>query len=331
MHNIRLIRSQNLCTIASKFIKGADYKLELEYAIVDEAHKATGRDNAHIFYSRFIKNVKKGLITLIDDNQVVNKKGISKDELKDIAIQNNFQIIELNLTEQFRNGGDCTYPDWLKHKIFNDQEVSDQEQFVNNFYQFKILDEKSFNETYKTYYDKYNVRMLSFWTQTWDLNGLNPTVKIGNTKYIWNPNWQWLMKYKENGNKVNKELIELCERKNFNLDKKGYQYIGYFNTTQGYEFDYIFVHIPKLFYLNQHNEVDVNLDELCMHEMSSQVWSVKNIKDKQEKEKKIALNKKYFLNRLFINLTRGTKGTFVYIEDEKLREFFKKDLIDLKS
>lgn len=318
-------------TIASEFIKGADYKLESDYSIVDEAHKATGRDNAHIFYSRFIKNIKKGLITLIDDNQVVNKKGISKDELKDIAVQNNFQIVELNLTEQFRNGGDCTYPDWLKHKIFKDEEVSDQEQFVNHFYQFKIFDEKEFNEMYKSYYEKYNVRLLSFWTQTWDLNGLNPTVKIGNSKYIWNPNWQWLMKYRDNGNKVTKDLIEICEKKNFNLDKKGYQYIGYFNTTQGYEFEYIFVHVPKVFYLNNKGEVDVNLDELCMNEMSSQIWSTKNIKDEDEKQKKVNLNKKYFLNRLFINLTRGTKGTFVYIEDEKLRDYFERDVIIKKA
>ena len=42
----------------------------------------------------------------------------------------------------------------------------------------------------------------------------------------------------------------------------------------------------------------------------------KKIKDINERKRKIELNKKYFKNRLFINLTKGTKGTFVYIEDE---------------
>jgi DUF2075 family protein len=36
------------------------------------------------------------------------------------------------------------------------------------------------------------------------------------------------------------------------------------------------------------------------------------------------LNKKYFLNRLFVALTRGTKGIFVYAEDEKLNQYLKK-------
>ena len=47
--------------------------------------------------------------------------------------------------------------------------------------------------------------------------------------------------------------------------------------------------------------------------------------------KKEKLNKLYFLNRLFVNLTRGTKGAFVYIEDKKLNKYIKEKLIIKKE
>ncbi len=315
------IKKMNHKFAAEEFIMGAKYDKKYEYVIIDEAHKATGRDSAYIFYSRILKNISKVAVTLIDNKQVVNKKGITKDQLKELASQNNYDIVEFDLQEQFRNGGDTSYINWLNHMLYN--EDNGQELFYTNFYDFDVLDEKVFNQKYKDMYDSHNVRLVSFWTQTWDLNSLNPNVVIGSSKYTWNPNWIWLDKYKKN-NKPTKEIINLSTNMNFILDKKGYQYIGYFNTVQGNEFDYIFVHVPRLFYLNKNNQIDVDISQLDMTEMKSQVWSTKSIKDKKEKEEKIKLNKIYFINRLFVNLTRGTKGTYVYIEDEKLRDYFKK-------
>ncbi|QHG89432.1 DNA/RNA helicase domain-containing protein [Malacoplasma iowae] len=314
------------------FIKGAnshDFGNRIDNLIIDEGHKATGRDSARVFYERALKSINKNIITFIDNQQVVNKKGITKDELKELAYKNNWSITELYLSEQFRSGGDISYIDFLKNIIFNEENY--QEKFVNEFFDFKILDHSEFNSMYQKMYHKYNIRMVSFWTTRWDLNSLNPTVKIGNEMYIWNPNWQWLQKYKENGNKTSKEIENLCLKLNFNIDKKGPQYIGYFNTVQGYEFDFIFVHIPKLFFLNEKNEIDVDLSQLEMEEMKSQVWSISKIKNEEEKNNKEKLNKLYFLNRLFVNLTRGTKGTFVYIEDDKLRQHFKNKIIIKKE
>lgn len=314
------------------FIKGAnshDFDNRIDNLIIDEGHKATGRDNAKIFYERALKNINKNIIAFIDNQQVVNKKGITKSELKELAYKNNWSITELYLSEQFRSGGDISYIDFLKNIIFKEDNY--QENFVNEFFDFKVLDHKQFNHLYKKMYEPFNVRMVSFWTTRWDLNGLNPTVKIGDENYIWNPNWQWLQKYKNNVNKVTREIENLCLTQNFNVNKKGYQYIGYFNTVQGYEFDYIFVHVPKLFFLNDNNQIDVDLTKLEMEEMKSQVWSTSKIKNKEEKDKKEKLNKLYFLNRLFVNLTRGTKGAFVYIEDEKLNKYIKEKLIIKKE
>ncbi|WP_373317541.1 DNA/RNA helicase domain-containing protein [Candidatus Mycoplasma mahonii] len=39
------------------------------------------------------------------------------------------------------------------------------------------------------------------------------------------------------------------------------------------------------------------------------------------------LNKIYFKNGLLVNLTRGTKGTFIYCEDEKLEKWINNKII----
>ncbi len=322
------IKKMHVNKTSVDFIRGADSFLKADNLIIDEAHKATGRDAANIFYQRIIDNTNKCIVAFIDNQQVVNKKGISKNELREIAAQKSWAIVELNLLEQFRNGGDISYIDWLKNILFDVD--NEQEFFSNDFFDFRILNEKDFNEKYKYMYEKDNVRMVSFWTQTWNLNSLDPNIKIGDSLYSWNPNWKWLEKYKSNGNKTTKQLERLCNTLNFNKDKKGSQYIGYFNTVQGYEFDYVFVHIPKLFYLDENNKINVDINQLDMSEMKSQIWATKNIKNIEEKTKKENLNKLYFLNRLFVNLTRGTKGAYVYIEDKKLEQYIKSKLLNNK-
>lgn len=170
--------------------------------------------------------------------------------------------------------------------------------------------------------------MLSFWTQTWDIDNLdendlpNRNVKIGNSYYAWNPNWQWLEKLRINNKevKISSKLKKLCEEDNFNSIKKGKEYIAYFNTVQGSEFENVFVHIPNLFFWNlEEQKLDVDINKLDMREMKTQIWSLKNIKNVEELKKREELNKIYFKNRLLVNLTRATKEVYLFVEDENLR------------
>lgn len=309
-------------------IHGAYSKAKCNYAIIDEAHKASSQGTTKQFYNELFKSTNN-VIVFLDDMQVINKKGMSKSELIDISEKYNYAVIDLRLEEQFRNGGDASYIEWLKKMLYNEED-NGQAIFITNYYEFNVLDEDEFNSTYKKMYETNNVRMVSFWTQTWDIHSLDEnnkirkTVKVGNSYYAWNPNNQWLSKFKQNNPKfqIPKEIYSLCEKVNFITQKKGYEYIAYFNTIQGSEFEYIFVHIPKLFFLNEKHEIDVNIEELHLREMQSQIWSTKNIKNIHEKIQKEKLNKLYFLNRLFVCLTRGTKGTYVYIEDENLKKYF---------
>jgi len=218
-----------------EFIGGADINTEHNYLVIDEAHKATGQGTAGAFYNIIFQKANF-IIALIDDMQVINKKGISKKQIQDLAEKHNFSTVNIDLQEHFRNAGDSTYVEWLKNWIHSNE--NGQNEFVQNFFEFNVLDEKEFNLKYKDFYYEYNVRMLSFWTQTWDLKELDDNlprrnIKIGNSYYAWNPNWQWLKEFKRNSpdTKITKELLNLCQNQNFNSDKKGHQYIGYFNTV----------------------------------------------------------------------------------------------------
>ena len=307
-------------------IGGAYSKGEQQVQIIDEAHKAYGNGYAQQFYTELFRN-QNFVIVLIDDKQVINKKGYSKSQVIQKARENKFDIIQLELQEQFRNGGDALYIDWLNNWIF--KEDNNQNYYVNNTYDFKVLEDVTFNEKYKSMYETQNVRMTSFWTQDWNAKfdeNDNPQklIKVGSFKYVWNPNSYWIKSFKEHypNQRVPSWFVKDVVNKNFNKDKKGYEYIAYFNTIQGSEFDYIFVHIPKLFFINK-NELDVDLSQLDYGDMKTQVWMSKGLPTKNKED----LNKMYFKNRLLVSLTRGKKGTYIYCEDKKLAKWIEKKLI----
>lgn len=308
-------------------IGGAYSKSDHSVVIIDEAHKAYGQGTAKQFYGEIFKN-QNFVITLIDDKQVVNKKGFTKSQVIERAQEQQFDVIEIDLKEQFRNGGDALYIDWLNNWIHNENNY--QDNYVENSYDFKVLDDIEFNTKYKEMYDKYNVRMSSFWTQDWNAefdenDKPKKLIKVGSSRYVWNPNDYWVKSFQEyNPNSkvpkwFKKEVLDV----NFNKDKKGSEYIAYFNTIQGSEFEYIFVHVPKLFYLNSNNELDVDLNQLEFNDMKYQVWITKGVPSKEKEH----LNKMYFKNRLLVNLTRGTKGAFIYCEDKKLAKWLNAKII----
>ena len=312
----------------NNMIGGAYSKGEHQVIIIDEAHKAYGQGTSKQFYSELFRN-SNFVIALIDDNQVVNKKGFTKNQVIEKAQEEKFDIVELELKEQFRNAGDSLYIDWLKNTIYNDDEENMQNEFVQRTYKFGVLSDKEFNDKYRSMYETHNVRIGSFWTQKWnaemDENNIPvPMIKVGSSKYVWNINTYWIKSFYEHypdlkSNKEIKSKFTSIIKNNFNRSKKGVEYMAYFNTIQGSEFEYFFVHIPKLFFLNDKNELDVDLTELDMIDMKYQVWTSHGEPNKKKEE----LNKLYFKNRLLVNLTRGTKGTYIYCEDKKLEKWFK--------
>ncbi len=315
--------------IFNNMISGSYSKSEQDIIILDEAHKQRGHGSAKQFYNELFNN-QKFIIALIDDNQVINKKGYTKKQILNKAEVAGFKTVELLLKEQFRNNGDATYISWLENWIFDKENNQKIHVNGNGKMHFEVLDETTFTNLYKDLYEKENTRIVSFWTQPWnaelDQKGMpKRKIKIGSEYYCWNVNEYWIKALQKFCNlKPSSEFKQKLIKKNFNSDKKGWQYVGYFNTLQGAEFNNIFVHLPKLFFLNEQNKLDVNLEELDFTDMKTQVW----MKNKKPNPEKVTENKRYFLNRLIVNLTRGTKRCFVYCEDKKLDKWLRAKVME---
>ncbi|CAF0838189.1 unnamed protein product, partial [Didymodactylos carnosus] len=74
--------------------------------VIDEAHKARGRGTAKDYFQQLLRTERKIVVALIDDLQVTNRSGITKDDLENIAKNLGYDVVGYNLEYQFRNGGD---------------------------------------------------------------------------------------------------------------------------------------------------------------------------------------------------------------------------------
>jgi DUF2075 family protein len=86
--------------------------------------------------------------------------------------------------------------------------------------------------------------------------------------------------------------------------------VGCIHTAQGLELDYAGIIIGKDLTIDENNNLIANKD---------------NYYDLAGKKRLDNQNlTKYIKNIYFVLLTRAQKGTFVFIEDPKLKEYFKK-------
>ena len=327
-------------------ISGSQLWKNFDASIIDEGHKATGRYTGFVNYQRNYEKLKFAII-FIDNGQVVSKKGITKEKIKEIAQKNDHKVYEYNIEENFRNQGERQLLDWIDTTFYNKEISFDgvnykQEKYINENQNYKLYSYKNAKDFTNSYFkirnhNPYSTRIASLWSKNFyigpaDKNGFpKPTLFIGEEGFIWNPNDQWkLLLFEKNKNyfkKYNKEVKKLANNTNLFLTGKYYKkFISYFNNIQGYEFDNIFVYIPKIF-TYENNQIVFNLDEVFENARKENLWS-KNSKSKNlNGEDPQKLNKIYFLNRLKILLTRGTKSTHVYAEDKKLNDYIQNKIV----
>lgn len=322
----------------SNHISGSTMKNGYDAAIIDEAHKAIGWDWGHVNYQRMYESLNFAII-LIDNDQVINSRGLEKQSVIEIAEKNGHEVFEYQIEESFRNGGERMLLDWISSNLYGrtirsgDNEYK-HEVYINENSNFKLhgyKDDDSFVKSYyKTFKNNKNTRLTSLWHQSWyygeaDENGDVPTtVNIGNHKMVWNPNKEWWDKLtsqqKSTYNNSVKKYVSL--RRQFLIDIPNPKYIAYFNHIQGYEFENIFVYIPNIF-TYENDEIVFHRDRIEKEVKSSQTWSP-NTKSELAVGKDIyQLNKKYFLNRIKVMMTRGTKSTHIYAEDKALNDFLR--------
>ena len=331
----------------SNNISGSTIWKDFDAAIIDEGHKAIAINKGLINYQRNYEKLKFAII-FIDDDQVINRKGVTKQEVKEIAQKNDHKVYEYNVEENFRNNGERQLLDWIDTNFYNrkitfgDIEYQ-QENYVNKSQNYKLYSYKNAKDFTNSYFkvkkENTSTRIVSFWSQSFyigpaDKNGFpKPTLFIGKEGFIWNPNEEWKKTLNDNNveyfKNYNKEVKRFAKNRDLFLTGNPHErFIAYFNHIQGYEFKNIFVYIPKVFtYENQ--EIIFHRNRLAKEVRISQTWSLNSTSKGLKNQDPYLLNKKYFLNRLKVMLTRGTSSTHVFAEDKKLNDYINQK-IDFK-
>ncbi|TCG10607.1 DNA/RNA helicase domain-containing protein [Mycoplasma marinum] len=335
----KAIKDEHYKAILSQNISGATMWKGYDSVIIDEAHKAIGRDTGIVNYSRNYKNIKFAIV-LIDNDQVINRKGITKEEVKEIAIEAGHIVREFNIEESFRNSGERSLLDWIDHTFYNRKTISgdieyEQSKYINKNQIYKLYSYENAKDFTDSYFakreDNKSTRITSLWTSGYyvgpaDENGRpKATLKIGEIGFPWNPNEEWAKAVKKNNiedyETYNKNVKKYAnDRKLFLTGNPHASYIAYFNHIQGYEFENIFVYIPNVF-TYENKQIIFHRERLGKEVLTSQTWSPNSKAKSLRGRDTYELNKGYFLNRIKVMLTRGTKTTHVFAEDPDLNSY----------
>ncbi len=282
--------------------------VKYDLLIVDEAHRLKCRNKGHLsFYGRFDEcNRNLGLdkmkgteldwiymcsnsqIIFRDDLQTIRPCDIDADDFKEITEKRYPKtVVEQALETQWRCKGGNDYINYLR-KILSCEPVDYKE--IEN-YDFKLYsnvgkmveDIKTLNETYGLCRNAAGYAWK--WITKKDKKAYD--IVIGDNKYRWNSTYDnWIT----TPNAVNE--------------------IGCIHTVQGYDLNYLGVIIGE---------------DIKYNPVTKQIYADKNnYFDQQGKsgvaEDPIAL-REYLTNIYLTLMTRGIKGTYVYVCDPALREY----------
>lgn len=283
---------------ASMVIGPADVtKKKYDVLIVDESHRLKRRVNIANFGSFDITNKKLGL-----DNSGTELDWILASSTQQIFFYDINQSVRPSdiPASRFAELGAITY------ELSNQMRVEGGEkyiQFVEDIFDLKSISYQASNYDFKMYEDIHKMvadikqkdaefklgRMLAGYAWTWNTKkGGEYDIEIDGLKLVWNStNTDWV----NSANAVNE--------------------VGCIHTVQGYDLNYAGVIIgPELSY-------DESTGQLVVDEKK-----YKDINGKRSISDPTELNR-YVINIYKTLLTRGIKGTYIYVADEKLREYFR--------
>lgn len=285
-----------------KILKPSKVKDQVfDFMIIDEAHRLKDRNNyimpSSIKYLKkynfsddlsFLMSRCKNIVLSYDHSQELRPGDINKDNfVKKFMPTNVFE-----LKTQMRMQDADVYLKWL-HDFFNNNLYAIE---LKEGYQFKIYD--SFSDMYNTLKQMSNTNDLVYLTSgnTRKRSESGADFEIEDIKLNWNTESKKL--------KSNKTWLSTENAKNI-LE------VGYYDYVQGFDMNFSGVIIGKDLYLDEDGQLQVNPD-FVVNKYD------KPIKGQENYQEELL---QYVINRYRVLLTRGIKGTFIYIEDDKLRNY----------
>lgn len=287
-------------------------KSDYDLLIVDEAHRLKRRVNLS-GYGQFDKNneflglgkegteldwilkCSKYQIMFYDKTQSVKPTDVRRVSFERIDEQE--ESFQYNLISQLRVEGGIEYMEYIE-KILNSMRSIAPKQFKG--YDLQIFDDiQDMIESIKQKDSQLGLcRNVAGYAWKWQTKGLTYDeiiskglcdIEINNMKLIWNT--------------VGQDWVN---------SKHATDEIGCIHTVQGYDLNYAGVIFgPEITY--DEDEERIRIRKENYHDMNGS----RGIQDENE------LNE-YIINIYKVLMTRGIKGTYIYVCDEKLKRYFNK-------
>lgn len=267
--------------------------------VVDEAHRLKGKGAFMYRGENQIRDIIHASwlnVFFIDDTQKVVPADIgSVSEIRKAAEAENSEVVEMELTAQFRCSGAEGFVNWVTHTL-QIEDTANFEGWDRQEYEFRIFDDP--NEMYELIRQKNaethnNARMVAGFAWDWseDKNAAVDDVKIPEKNFSmpWNARNQ---------------------RALFAVKEDSVDQIGCIHTVQGLEFDYVGVIIG--------NDLKYDPDT---HELYADFEEYKDASGKRGLKGQRERLTQYVKQIYKVLLSRGKRGCYVYCRDENLRRY----------
>ena len=303
--------------------------------LIDEAHRVFKMKNGiglkrGTDMLKELIEVAKVSVFFIDDNQAVTKDDYATiDIIKQVAKECHSQVVmgpELELTGQYRVQGGAEYIAFIKYFLGLSEEKTSYNQ--NSSYEFKVYDDPNqmFEDIKALDLENRKKKAIEDGKFEFSIDEYN-----GHCRVVAGYTYEWVSD-PEHRDGINDVIIkEKGFAKKWNLrygngiaayswvdDNESVNEIGCIHTCQGVDLDYCGVIIGKDMVFEDgkivfHKEAHPNTDHAGITTAPDEdAWT-------------------WIKNTYYVLLTRGIRGTFVYCEDEALREYLKSLLNDNKS
>lgn len=304
-------------------------KGEFQFIVVDEAHKLTKKASrsAVIPFEDLISKTNN-IMFLYDKDQVVHidSYGEMKRIVDKYSERAEYNIIYINLENQFRSNGGLNYFDWIDSTLYNRGGVIALNKGENFTFKIATSEQELLNSHNEAIDNKKRSRLLSTgtsfdWTREVIGGELVKDVKIANNKFAWYlPNSKSIRDKVKNFKNATKKELEAFTF-DFNLDdNKANKFIGYHNTVQGSEFQHTSIYVGDEFLIRD-GRVDV--DESKFSKSSSRWFKSLNGKLSNSEKKEIhEINREIALNQLKVLMTRSRDSIVIYFKNDELRQYF---------
>lgn len=279
-------------------------KNTFDVIVVDEAHRLKN-EKAFMYKGKnqIDDIIKASLVNIffIDEDQIIRPEDIgSVSEIKRIAEFYQSEIVELNLSAQFRCSGADGYVNWVSDAL-QIKDTANFDGWDKKDFEFEIFSDPNElrNVINKKALQGFNSRILAGYAWDWTPeNKGNSNSQVNDVKI---PEFNFAMPW--NSRKIGTTWA---------INKEGVNQIGCVHTSQGLEFDYVGVIIG--------NDLKINLTN---NKFYTEWDAYKDSKGKQGLSKDPEGLCKMVRNIYRILLSRGMKGCYVHFMNKEMESYFK--------